>query len=158
MEISEKGIKLIKKLEGFGKDNDGNPYKDQAGVWTIGYGSTYYLDGTQVKQKDPIISEPDADLLLRHTIGNYQLAIDPLFIVNLNPNQYDAIMCFVYNLGPGAFRGSTLLKRINADPKDERIKYEFSRWNKVKNPKTGKFFPSDGLTARRKREADLYFS
>ncbi len=154
MEISEKGIKLIKELEGFRN----KPYQCSAGKWTTGFGSTYYLDGTLVKKDDPPISEADAELLLRHTIGNYQDLIDPLFIVNLKQNSYDAILSFVYNVGPGAFRGSTLLRRINADPKDHRIRDEFMRWNKVKDPKTGKFKVSDGLAARRTKEANLYFS
>ena len=149
MEISEKGIKFLKDLEGFRE----SPYQCSAKAWTIGYGSTYYLDGT-----DPIISEHDADLLIRHTLGNYQDAINPLLIVNLTQNQYDAIISFVYNIGPGAFKESTILKRINANPKDERIRAEFLRWNKEKDRETNKWKENEGLTKRRKKEADLYFN
>ena len=79
MEISEKGIKFLKDLEGFRE----SPYQCSAKAWTIGYGSTYYLDGTKVRKTDPIISEHDADLLIRHTLGNYQDAINPLLIVTM---------------------------------------------------------------------------
>lgn len=154
MEISEKGIKFLKDLEGFRE----SPYQCSSGTWTIGYGSTYYLDGTKIRKTDPIISEHDADLLMRHTLGNYQDAINLLIIANLTQNQYDAIMSFVYNIGPGAFKESTILKRVNADPKDERIRAEFLRWNKEKDRKTGKWKENEGLTKRRKKESNLYFS
>ncbi len=155
MEISEKGIKFIQTEERF----EPKSYECSAGHWTIGYGSTYYPDGTQVKSPDPPISEPDADLLMRHVCGNYQDIVNKLLFVQLNQNQFDAIMSFVYNEGPGQFKSSTLLKRINEDPNDRtRISYEFSRWNKEEDPKTKKLKPSKGLTARRKRETDLYFS
>ena len=154
MEISEKGIKFLKDCEGFKE----SPYQCSAKAWTIGYGSTYYLDGTKVRKTDPIISEHDADLLMRHTLGNYQDAINSLLIVNLTQNQYDAIISFVYNIGLGAFKESTILKRINANPKDERIRAEFLRWNKEKDPKTSKWKEDEGLTNRRKKETDLYFN
>ena len=60
-------------------------------------------------------------------------------------------MSFSYNIGLGAFRTSTLLKRVNTNPKDADICNQFARWNKA----GGKVLL--GLTRRRKEEANLYF-
>jgi len=69
----------------------------------------------------------------------------------VNQNQFDAVLSFVYNLGITNFKKSTLLKRINNNPNDHDIPYQFSRWNKA----GGKVLL--GLTRRRKEEAELYF-
>jgi lysozyme len=133
-------------------------YQDQAGVWTIGIGSTLYKDGTKPKKGDTITHEQAMDLL-RWEVSNKTGAISGnLKNVVLNQNQLDAIVSFVYNVGVAGFANSTLLKRIRANPKDPSIREAFMMWNKITDPKTKKKVPNDGLTARRKREADLYFS
>jgi lysozyme len=70
---------------------------------------------------------------------------------DVGQNQFDALVCFSYNVGLGALKGSTLLKKLNANPKDPTIRDEFLRWNKA----AGRVMR--GLTKRRAEEADLYF-
>ena len=71
--------------------------------------------------------------------------------VELTSNQFSALVSFAYNVGLGALKSSTLLKRVNANPCDEDIKRQFMRWNK------GGGRVLKGLTKRRQSESDLYF-
>ena len=148
MEVSKRGLNLIKSHEGFRS----RPYLDAVGVPTIGYGNTFYPDGRKVSLSDPAISESEASQLLARTLKDFARQILPFLPQGLNQNQFDALLSFAYNLGPGALKTSTLLKRIKANPCDPDIAYQFSRWNKA----GGKVL--NGLVRRRKEEADLYFS
>jgi lysozyme len=147
---SAAGINLIKKFEGF----SAKPYPDPAtgGVpFTIGYGSTYYEDGRKVTMADPPITEERATRLLSQLLEHYERGVDSLCRDDISQNQFDALVCFSYNVGLGALKGSTLLKKLNANPKDPTIRDEFLRWNKA----AGRVMK--GLTKRRAEEADLYF-
>ena len=70
----------------------------------------------------------------------------------VNENQFSALCSFTYNLGAYALKASTLLKRINVDPNDTSITAQFEKWVFA----NGKKLP--GLVARRKAEAELYFT
>jgi len=147
---SAAGINLIKKFEGFSS----KPYPDPAtgGVpFTIGYGSTYYEDGRKVTMADTPITEDRATKLLEQLLDHYERGVDSLCRDDIGQNQFDALVCFAYNVGIGALKGSTLLKKLNANPNDPTIKDEFLRWNKA----AGRVMK--GLTKRRAEEADLYF-
>lgn len=147
---SAAGINLIKKFEGFSS----KPYPDPAtgGVpFTIGYGSTYYEDGRKVTMADAPITEDRATKLLAQLLDHYERGVDSLCRDDIGQNQFDALVCFAYNVGIGALKGSTLLKKLNANPNDPTIKDEFLRWNKA----AGRVMK--GLTKRRAEEADLYF-
>lgn len=147
MNISSRGLNLIKKYEGFRN----HPYLCPAGVPTIGYGSTYYKDGTAVKIDDEPITLKEALDLLKTTLKGYEKGVEKAVTSDINQNQFDACVSFAYNCGIQAFRDSTLLKKINQDPNDEAIRYEFQRWNKAR----GKVLK--GLKKRRNEEAYLYF-
>ena len=128
-----------------------NSYLDGGGVPTIGYGSTMYDTGVKVKLGEKISIER-ANILLEWEIDNKATVIDRLLKnYHINQNQFDALVSFAYNVGVGAFSSSTLLKKIKINPNDISIRNEFMRWNKD-NGKT-----VQGLTNRRKKEADLYF-
>lgn len=147
--MTEKGIELIKSFEGF----RANAYWDATGkVWTIGYGATYYMDGTRVKQGDTITMEEAERLLDRMVTENFEKYVDMYVTSDINPYQRDALTSFTYNCGPGNLKKSVLLKKVNSDPSDESIRQEFGKWNKS----GGKVLA--GLTRRRKAEADLYFT
>jgi lysozyme len=141
------GIDLIKKFEGF----KSNPYKCPAGVNTIGYGSTFYPDGSKVKLTDPAITEEKATDLLLDLLKPFQKSVDSFCRDDVNSNQFSALCSFCYNVGPNNLKGSTLLKKVNKDPNDLTIKDEFLKWNKS----GGKTLT--GLTIRRMAEAKLYF-
>ena len=145
---SNKCIALIKEFEGY-KDK---AYKCPAGIWTIGYGSTMYSDGTRVKEGDKVSKETAEATLM------WELTNKSKSLVNLrvNQNKFDALMSFAYNLGIGALLDSTLYKKVRMNPYDITIRDEFLRWNKARV--NGKLTVLPGLTRRRDAEANLYFT
>ena len=147
MRPSEHAYETIKRHEGLRL----NAYQDVAGVWTIGYGNTYYPDGKRVKAGD-VISLARAVELFKWTVDSFAERILAHITTPLNQNQFDALVSFAYNVGVAAFKNSTLLRKVNANPCDPAIRDQFMRWNKA----GGKIV--NGLTVRRKQEADLYFS
>lgn len=146
--IGQKGLDLIKSFEGLYL----KPYLCPANVPTIGYGNTFYENGKKVTLKDPIITESRAIELLMSELGMYEQKVDSYCIDTINQNQFDALVSFCYNVGPGNLKSSTLLKKVNANPNDPTIRAEFLKWNKG----GGKVLA--GLTRRRTAEANLYFS
>ena len=139
MEISQEGIALIKKFEGCELE----AYKCAAGVWTIGYGST-----KGVKESDSITQE-DADKLLMDELKEYESYVNDFVEVDLEQNQFDALVSWVFNLGPANLKASTLLKVLNS--KDyEGVPAQIKRWNKA----GGKVL--QGLVRRREAESLLF--
>lgn len=116
----EKAIDLIKKYEGF----SARPYKCLAGVLTIGYGRTI-----NVKPYDITTEEAETIWLDKYvkTIADQILAIVK---VELSNNQICALIDFVYNLGIGNFKSSTLLRKINQGDFSAAAN-EFLKWNKA---------------------------
>lgn len=149
MNISKKGIDLIKSFEGF----YGKPYLDVVNVPTIGYGTTYYLpDKRKVTLKDPAITEQRATEMLTTTLQIYENDVKRLVKSKINQNQFDALVSFTYNLGGANLGSSTLLKKVNINPNDPSIRAEFAKWKYAGKKEYA------GLVRRRKAEADLYFS
>lgn len=146
--ISNLGLELIKKYEGF----KAKAYLCPANVPTIGYGSTYYENGTKVKLTDSPITQERATELLEALLVSYERSIDSYCVDTINQNQFDALCSFAYNCGVGNLKSSTLLKKVNKNPNDPTIKDEFLKWNKG----GGKVLT--GLTKRRIEEAQLYFN
>lgn len=120
---------------------------------TIGYGTTVYTNGTKVTMHDaPITKERALSELLDHLNKVVLPCINANVTKVLNQHQLDALGSFIYNVGCGNFKASTLLKKVNINPSDPTIAQEFSKWNKG----GGKVL--QGLVTRRKRESDLYFT
>ena len=141
---------MIKNFEGF----SGKPYLCPAGIPTIGYGTTYYKDGHNVSMSDGEITEEFASSILIDTMEEFISIVNILTRkVVLSQNQFDALVSFAYNLGTGALAGSTLLKKVLANPIDPSIKDEFAKWIYA-----GKKQVSPGLAVRRASEAALYFN
>jgi lysozyme len=139
MNISQEGLSLIKRFEGCELE----AYKCAAGVWTIGYGST-----KGVKEGDTV-SQEEADKLLLHEMEEYEGYINDMVNVDLEQNQFDAMVSWVFNLGPTNLKASTLLKVLNA--KDyEGVPAQIKRWNKA----GGKVL--QGLIRRREAESLLF--
>jgi len=144
--VSKNGLNIIKKYEGFRN----HPYLCAAGIPTIGYGNSYYLDGRKVKLTDEPITIKDAEKLLKSILNEFEKGINKVVNVRLNQNQFDAVVSFTYNVGIGAFISSTLLRKININPNDESISHEFKKWNKVNG------IVMKGLKKRRNEESYLY--
>ena len=98
---------IIKRYEGF----RAQAYRCPAGVWTIGYGTTVYPDGTPVKKGDQITEERAEAFLIDYIIKNIKPIFDKI-PYRLTQNQKDAICSLVYNIGKGAFLKSKLFKAI----------------------------------------------
>ena len=145
---SQNCIDLIKKFEGLFLKT----YLCPAGVPTIGYGSTMWNDGKKVELGQKITLE-GAEILLMWELKNKANALHRL---NLNQNQFDALMSFIYNIGISAFLNSTLFKKALVNQNDETIRNEFMRWNKAKV--NGKMIVLKGLNNRRIAESNLYFT
>lgn len=144
MKISNNGLNLIKQFEGLRL----NAYDDGVGVWTIGYGTTKYPNGSRVKKGDKI-TQTQADHYIANDVATFERAVNMLVNVPLNQNQFDALVSFTYNLGATNLSASTLLKKLNS--KDYKgAAAEFPKWNKA----GGKVMT--GLVRRRKAEMELF--
>jgi len=148
MNTSEVGISLIKRFEGFRS----SPYRCPADVPTIGYGTTIYPDGRPVRLSDGDVKEKEATEYLKHDVARFESKLKELVTSEITQNQFDALVSFSYNLGWGALKKSTLLKKVNKDPHDPTIKDEFLKWVNAGGKKL------KGLVLRREAEVELYFS
>ncbi len=136
---NKNGLLLIKSFEGLRL----KAYKDAVGIWTIGYGTTRGVRPGQV------ISEAQAVQFLQADLTRFEKSIHPVIKTPINDNQFSALACFTYNVGPGAFRSSTLLRKLNAG--DIRgAADELLRWDKAGGRTLA------GLTRRRKAERALF--
>ena len=139
MHISKEGIALIKKFEGCRL----TAYQDSVGVWTIGYGHTKDVDeGLEITQQE-------AEVMLNEELLEYEGYINDMVEVPLEQCQFDALVCWVYNLGPTNLGKSTLLKLLNAGDYHSTPN-QIKRWNKA----GGEVL--NGLVRRREAEALLF--
>lgn len=145
--MNKAGIDLVKSFEGLRL----TAYKCSAGKDTIGYGNTFYEDGSKVKPGDKI-TVYRAVKLLEFILDKFEDSVEKLVTPELNENQMAALVSFAYNCGVGNLKSSTLLKKVNADPNDPTIADEFKKWTKA----GGKVLT--GLVKRRNAEATLYFT
>ena len=146
MKISNNGIELIKQFEGLSL----KPYLDAVNIPTIGFGNTFYEDGTKVTLKDKPITEQRATELLEFIANKtFSENINKVVKVPLNQNQFDALVSFAYNIGNKNFNWSTLLKKLNLSDY-EGTSLEFGRWNQA----GGKIL--NGLVLRRQKEKELF--
>lgn len=146
--IDQKGIDLITKFEGLKLE----PYLCPANVPTIGFGTTRYYNGVKVSMSDLPISKEKAIEYLMHDVHQFELAVDAMAVDTINQNQFNALVSFAYNFGPNALKGSTLLKKVNANPSDPSIRTEFMKWVNAGGKKL------KGLVSRREAEANLYYT
>lgn len=145
MNTSNDGLAIIMDSEGLVL----KPYRCPANVPTIGYGSTYYEDGRPVSMSDPPITKARAVALLRQTLVRYERAVERYAQLELDQNEFDALVSLAYNIGNEALRTSTLLRKLNAGD-IEGAANEFLRWNRG----GGRVLP--GLDKRRRRERALF--
>ena len=141
MKASEKAYSLIRQFEGLRL----TAYKCSVGVWTVGYGHTSGVVPGMA------ITKERAEAFLRQDIASVENIVNAERL-NLRQCQFDALVSFVFNVGGGNFRKSTLLRKAKANPDDNSIMDEFLRWVYAK----GVVLP--GLQKRRLAEMRLYFS
>ena len=151
MKTSKDGINLIKHFEGCPMENGMVvSYRCPANKPTIGFGSLKLIDGSPV-QDGMTITKKEAEDLLAHELEEYEGYINDMVTVDLKQNEFDALVSWVFNLGPTNLKNSTLLKVLNSTHVDwADIPYQIQRWNKVNG------VPNEGLKKRRKAEALLF--
>ncbi|RIY36014.1 hypothetical protein CKF58_06385 [Psittacicella hinzii] len=132
----------VKRFEGLKL----KPYLDPVGIQTIGYGIT---DKEVLRKYKDGMDEQVASNLLFLELNKFARLIEPLILTPLGANQKAALYSFVYNVGLGNFKQSTLLKLINQNKLDLAAK-EFDRWVYAKGQKL------PGLVNRRKAERELF--
>ena len=138
-------LALIRRFEGLFL----TPYLCPAGVPTIGYGATYYEDGTHVTLHDAAITRERAEALLRWHVGRVYLPAVIRLCPGLdNPDRLAALIDFTFNLGAGNLKASTLRRKVNAHAWED-VPSELRKWNKA----GGRVLR--GLTIRREAEAAL---
>jgi lysozyme len=148
---SKGGLELIKGFEGVRL----KAYRDSAGVWTIGWGSTRWANGSLVKRGDKLINIDCANDLFDLTVQGFVDQVRSLTKVPLTQNQFDALVSFQYNTG--GLAGSTLLKKLNAGDYQGAAD-QFPLWDKVTDPITGQKKPFAVLTDRRAKERKLFLT
>jgi lysozyme len=162
--IDERAIALIQHFESL---HDGDetviglqPKLCPAGIWTVGWGRTLrdpdtgaFLmgedDHAAALAQYPALTESEADLMLADDLEEFADFVSHKVRVNLASCQHGALVSFCYNVGRGAFAGSTLLKLLNVSKIDEAAN-QFERWNKA----SGRVLA--GLTRRRLAEKKLF--
>lgn len=141
MKASVDAYELIKQFEGLRLE----AYLCPAGIWTIGYGHTSDVS------PNSFITIQEADEYLHRDVASVEMQLNKLNL-SLSQCQWDAIVSFVFNVGIGNFKASTLLAKIRINPDDNSIMDEFLRWVYA----NGKVLR--GLQKRRLAEMKLYFS
>ncbi|NET58792.1 MAG: glycoside hydrolase family protein [Symploca sp. SIO2E6] len=153
LKINQAGVDLIKTAEGLHKkcgERHGETivttYLCPSDVLTIGYGTT----GSKVRQ-GMVITESEAEDLLREDIEHFEAAVKKLVKVELNENEFSALVSFAYNCGEGALGSSTALKRLNTGDREGCVE-ALQWWNK------GAHGVLPGLVKRRRLEGNLFLS
>ena len=139
MKISEDGLELIKKFEGC----ETTAYQDSVGVWTIGFGHTKGVEEGQT------CSIEDAESMLADEMDEYEGYINNMVKVDLQQHEFDALVAWVYNLGPTNLGESTMLKVLNGGQFD-RVPDEMNRWTRA----GGEIL--EGLVRRRQAESLMF--
>ena len=143
-QISPHGLEKLKQWEGLKT----KAYKDAGGVWTIGYGHTA-MAGEPKPRAGMVITAAEAERILLKDLTQYEAAVENNVKVELNDNQFAALVSFVYNIPIASFKKSTLLKKLNAGNYDA-VPNELMKWTKAGGKKL------QGLVNRRRAEGYLW--
>ena len=164
-DVNRETLELVKKFEGI-PDGDPrtvniDPYLDPVDIWTIGWGHAIRYEGRFLKgSADTALAKSlypsgitldQAEVLLRGDLINAGRDVLSVVAVDVNENQYGALVSFTFNLGLGNFSSSTLLKKLNAGD-TAGAAGEFPRWVRA----GGKMLP--GLVKRRAAEQQLFLT
>lgn len=139
MRASDEGVALIQCFEGCRLE----AYLCPAGVWTIGYGHTRGV------QAGDVIDQEAAEALLIEDLEEFEGYVASMVETELKQHQFDALVAWTFNLGPGNLKESTLLNRINYGPISD-VPFQIQRWTRA----GGKVLA--GLVKRRAAEAALW--
>jgi lysozyme len=142
MQLSARGLALLKKSEGF----SATAYRDAAGLLTIGYGHRLWVDALDFPNG---ITEAQADALLAADVRTAENAVRLFVKVPLTQGQFDALVDFTFNLGSSRLRHSTLLEELNEGHYDEAAR-QLLLWDHAGAVEV------EGLKLRREAEYNLW--
>ena len=143
--INQASLDLIKSFEGLRL----SAYQDSVGVWTIGYGTTAAAGVGITPHAGQIITEAEAEHYLSVAVAKFADQILRMLKRQATPNQFGAMVSLAYNIGPGNFSTSSVLRNFNAGDMGNAAA-SFAKWNRA----GGKVLA--GLTRRRAAEAALF--
>jgi GH24 family phage-related lysozyme (muramidase) len=149
---TNKAENLIKLSEGLFL----KAYIDPVGIYTIGWGNIFNYTKNRPVQKGDTITKAEAQLFFDIHMQGIVTGLKKLLKVNVNENQFNALLSWVYNFNLQTLAKSTLLKLLNAGKSKELVANEFLKWNKGKVK--GKLVVLPGLVSRRRAEADLFLT
>ncbi len=127
------------------------PYKDFAGHWTIGWGHKIKTH----ERFTSLLSEMQAADILRNDLKRFADGVNSLVTAPITQSMFDALVCFSFNVGLGALKGSTLLRLLNQHFYAAAAQ-QFERWDKEADPETGEQVVSPRLKRRRLAERHLF--
>lgn len=152
MKTSNKGIALIKQFESCRLQ----AYQDSGGIWTIGWGATFFPDGSKVKRGDAC-TKKQADEMFDIILPRFERKVSGRVMRELKQNEFDAAVCFCYNAGTG-YRDKN------------GVYHDFKLWGHIndKFPEIKEYWETlavtaggamlRGLVRRRAAEVDLYLN
>lgn len=147
MNVGINGLNLIKASEGF----RAKMYLDANDLPTIGYGTLIDTKEEQHLKLETINESQAVDLLKRDCLV-FEKSIKKMVQISLNQNQFDALVCLVYNIGPNNFQKSSVLGAINKNSGRDVIEKAWKLWCR------GDGRVLKGLVIRRANEVNLYYS
>jgi len=150
-QVNQRTINLIKEFEGFRAE----AYRDAAGVWTIGYGTTAAAGVGVTPVPGMTITKAEAEWYLQKAVNKFAGQVEAMLTAPANDNQFGAFVSLAYNIGPGAFSRSSALRRFN-EGKVALAAEAILAWNKA--TVNGRKVVLRGLARRREAEKALFLS
>lgn len=157
MQLSEAGMALLNEFEGF----RAKPYRDSVGKPTIGWGTTYYPDGTPVRMSDKPVTRSEAARIKQAVLNqDFSPAVNMMFADEIETdaitqNMFDALISLVYNIGVMGLKASSIYRNIKAgryaQAADSFLLYNKGRIN-------GRLEYIEGLAIRRAKEKALFLA
>jgi GH24 family phage-related lysozyme (muramidase) len=146
MKTGARGLSLIRQFEGLRLD----AYQDSVGIWTIGYGHTHQA-GPPKPMPGLRITRPEADALLVRDLTSHEAVVQDALRREASQDQFDAMVSLCFNIGPGNFARSSLIRAFN-DGDEKAAAEAFLAWTRAGS----KVLP--GLIRRREAEKRLFLS
>lgn len=157
MSLSEAGMALLNEFEGF----RAKPYRDSVGKPTIGWGTTYYPDGTPVRMSDKPVTRTEAARIKQAVLNqDFSPAVNMMFADEIErggitQNMFDALISLVYNIGVMGLKGSSIYRNIKVGNYPAAAN-SFLLYNKGRI--NGRLEYIEGLAIRRGKERALFLA
>jgi lysozyme len=160
MKCNSAGKAIMKSSEGWRSEAYyATPEEKLRGLLSIGFGFTYYADGSKIKLGDKMERSVGDKLFDERIVPEFERKVKSMVTSEINENRFSALVSFCYNVGGTAFKKSTLLRLVNAGD-FEAAADEFPKWDSQFSVVDGVRIkrPLPGLVKRRAKERELFLS